>query len=259
MQKLVASRDGELTTTSLIIAEGTHNEHRNVIRLIRKYQHDLEAFGRVDFKNQTFETAGGPQAREIAILNREQSMFVMTLFRNNPVVVGFKKNLIKAFVDMEKQLEAASMFDPAALTRAEILQIALNAEEERLELEAKNQELEPKAEAYDAFLNEEGNYSVGVVAKMLGMGQNKLFRELRNAGVLISKGHLYNTPYQKYMHHFDVTHDPFRKPNGEWGVNHKTYVQPSGVNFIRKKLQLETIDPLPSSDYQGYPHEGLFH
>lgn len=137
-------------------------------------------------------------------LNREHAMLLMTYMRNTQIVRAFKKSLIKAFVDMENQHAAKPTFDPATLTRAEILQIALNPEEERLALEAKNKELEPKAEAYESSIDADGNYSVGAVAKMLGMGQNKFFRELRNAGVLIAKGHLYNTPYQKYMHHFDV-------------------------------------------------------
>ena len=82
----------------------------------------------------------------------------------------------------------------AQMTRSEILHIALNAETERLALEAKNKELEPKAEAYSSFIEADGKYSVGAVAKMLGLGQNKLFRELRNAGVFIAKGGMKNTP-----------------------------------------------------------------
>src|SRR5699024_4297554 len=68
----------------------------------------------------------------------------------------------------------------------------------------RNRELEPKAEAYDSFMDSDGTYSVGNVAKMLGTSQNRLFTELRNHGVLISKGHMRNTPYQQYMHHFTV-------------------------------------------------------
>ena len=147
----------------------------------------------------------------------------------------------------------AHQFSPADLTRAEILRIALNAEEERLALEAKNKELEPKADAYDTFIDATGKYNVGTVAKMLGMGQNKLFKELRNRGVFIAKGANANTPYQRYMHHFEVKAYTFERSNGEQVIRYTTYVQPSGVDFIRRKLGLDRIDPpslldLPTSD-----------
>lgn len=244
MQELVTTHDGQPMTTSLIIAEGVGNQHKNVLELIRNNIEDFEEFGGVAFETRV--AGQSPNPTKFAILNREHAMLLMTYMRNTQIVRAFKKNLIKAFVDMENQLATKPTFDPATLTRAEILQIALNAEEERLALEAKNKELEPKAEAYESFIDAEGKYSVGAVAKMLGMGQNKLFRELRNAGVLIAKGHLYNTPYQKYMHHFDVKARTITHSDGRESVKHTTYVQPSGIDFIRKKLGMQTIDPIPT-------------
>ncbi|WP_071579504.1 Rha family transcriptional regulator [Corynebacterium diphtheriae] len=102
-----AAPNGSLTTTSEIIAGGVGIQHKNVLETIRKNQADFEEFGRVAFETRTRQTAGGPQKTNIAILNREQAMFAMTLFRNTPVVVDFKKNLIKAFVAMEPRLEQA--------------------------------------------------------------------------------------------------------------------------------------------------------
>lgn len=65
--KLVAMNGNEPTTTSLIIAEGTENQHASVLRLVRENLEDFEEFGRVGFEIQTFETAGGPQNRTIAV------------------------------------------------------------------------------------------------------------------------------------------------------------------------------------------------
>lgn len=130
------------------------------------------------------------------------------------------------------------------ITRMELIQIALNAETERLALEAQNKELTPKAEAYDSFLDTTGKYAVGAVAQMLGMGQNKLFRELRNRKIFIATGSRRNTPYQKYLHHFEVIAHEYERSSGEQGCSYTTYVQPSGIDFIRRKLGLPTIDPL---------------
>ena len=48
------------------------------------------------------------------------------------------------FIEVEKRARMVPVFDPSQLTRSEILLIALNAEEERLALEAANKQLQPK-------------------------------------------------------------------------------------------------------------------
>ena len=97
-------------------------------------------------------------------------------------------------------------------------------------------ELEPKAANYDRFLSGDGTYSIGAVAKILGRSQNKLFDELRNAGILIAKGAMRNTPYQKYMHHFTVRAHDYMRSDGTVGTSYTTKVQPSGLAFIQAKL-----------------------
>lgn len=245
-----SGEDGHPITTSMIVAEGTGAQHSSVIRLVRDNMCDFEEFGRVGFEIEPFETAGGTQNRTVAVLNREHAMLLMTYMRNNDVVRQFKKNLIHAFTDMERRL-AAQKPDVSQLTRMELLQIAVNAEEERLALEAEKKVLAPKAEAYDSFMDADGAYSVGAVGKMLGIGQNTLFRELRNRGVFISKGRMRNTPYQKYMQHFEVKASTYTHANGAESVQYTTYVQPGGVDFVRRKLGLLTIDPLPPAGVSG--------
>lgn len=147
------------------------------------------------------------------------------------------------FAIRTREAETRPVVNGGDITRMELIQLAMNAETERLALEAKNAELEPKAEAYDNFLDATGKYSVGAVAKMLGTSQNKLFRDLRNAGVFIAKGAMHNTPYQQFMHHFEVIAHEYERSNGETGCSYTTYVQPSGIDFIRRKLGLPSIDP----------------
>lgn len=102
-------------------------------------------------------------------------------------------------------------------------------------------ELEPKADAYDQFLSGDGTYAIGAVAKMLGRSQNKLFDLLRNAGVLIAKGPMRNTPYQQYMHHFTVKAYDYERSDGSRVTSYTTRVQPSGVQFISRKLGLAIV------------------
>ncbi|WP_420098576.1 phage antirepressor KilAC domain-containing protein [Corynebacterium sp.] len=195
------------------------------------------------FKDMTsYGLAAGGRPRQDHILTLEMAKELSMIQRTER-----GRQARAYFLECGKRAQVL-LFDPNTLTRSDILQIALNAETERLALEQENRELSPKAEAYDDFLDATGKYGVGAVAKMLGTNQNKLFRDLRNAGVLISKGAMRNTPYQRYMHHFEVKAHSYERSNGEQGTPYTTYVEPSGIGFIRRKLGFESIDPPAPAD-----------
>ncbi len=192
----------------------------------------------------TLDTLGGEQS--VTIIS-ESGFYSLVLRSRKPEAKAIKRWLTHDVLPAIRKTGSYGKptIDGNSITRMELIEIARNAETERLALEAENKELAPKAEAFDAFLDATGKYSVGAVAKMLGTSQNKLFRELRNCGVLIAKGAMRNTPYQQYMHHFEVVPHEFERANGDIGCSYTTYVQPSGIDFIRRKLGLPTIDPLP--------------
>lgn len=125
---VTAADDGTLTTTSLIIANGVGNQHKNVLELIKKNLSDFEDFGRVAFETRVAGQSHNPT--RYAVLNREHAMFAMTLFRNNAVVVEFKKRLIHAFVEMEKRIrdhQATGFEIPQSYAAA--LRVAADAED----------------------------------------------------------------------------------------------------------------------------------
>ena len=92
--------DGE-PYTSEIIAEGTGIEHRKLRDTIRKYKTELETFG-LSASYQA-ESSGGRPATGY-ILNEQQSTFLLTLLKNTPVVVAFKKELVRQFFIMRDEL-----------------------------------------------------------------------------------------------------------------------------------------------------------
>ncbi|MGW2666098.1 phage antirepressor [Nocardia tengchongensis] len=113
--------------------------------------------------------------------------------------------------------------------------------EKTAELAAKVEADAPKVEAFDQFMEADGTYLVGTVARMLGTSQNKLFAELRERGVLISKGAGRNTPYQRYMEHFVVKATSYTHSDGSEGTSYTTRVRPSGVDFIRRRLAVKVV------------------
>lgn len=182
-----------------------------------------------DFSTFLSESTGGrPRQDHIITLDMAKEI---SMIQRTPK----GKQARQYFIECEKQAKQAT----PALTEDEIVHQALAITSRKVkELEARNEELEPKATAYDTFIGSDGTYSVGNVAKMLGVSQNKLFDMLRNSGIMIAKGAMRNTPYQRYMHHFMVKASNYERSNGERGTSYTTRVQPSGIDFIARKLGL---------------------
>lgn len=96
---------GEPYTTSEIIAAGTGINHRRVRDAIRKYQSDLEAFGVLGaYQTKTPNNQEGGRNATGYILNEQQATFLLTLLKNTPVVVAFKKELVRQFYTMRSLL-----------------------------------------------------------------------------------------------------------------------------------------------------------
>ncbi len=93
--------DAEPFTTSKVIAEMTGMNHRRVKDAIRKHQSAMEDFGLLG----AYETeSSGGRPEEIVMLNEQQATFLMTLLKNTPVVVAFKKELVRQFYAMRTEL-----------------------------------------------------------------------------------------------------------------------------------------------------------
>lgn len=120
-------------------------------------------------------------------------------------------------------------------TLSEALQMAADQAKQIEMLEAKNKELIPKAEFFDAVTDSKTAISIGETAKVLdaGIGQNKLFAFLRDNNILKSD----NTPYQRYidMGYFRVIEQKY-EVNGEIRISIKTLVFQKGIDFIRRLL-----------------------
>lgn len=100
----VEPKGKEPYTTSEVIAECAGIARRKIRDVIRKYKQDFEAFGRVASYQAYLETAGGSQKVTVYRLNEQQAAFLMTLLKNTPVVVEFKKELVRQFYAMRSLL-----------------------------------------------------------------------------------------------------------------------------------------------------------
>ena len=105
MNELVFLKNNQPVTTSLIVAEGTHNEHESVMRLIKEHRTDFEEYwGTIRFSDLKSGNPLGGRPTKFAWLNEPQATFLVTLLRNNEVVVEFKKRLVRDFYRMREIL-----------------------------------------------------------------------------------------------------------------------------------------------------------
>ena len=138
------------------------------------------------------------------------------------------------FIECERRAKRA----PAELTRLELLQIAMESEKERLALEAKVTELEPKANHYNRFMNAEGTYTWDEVVRIIGVGKNKMLESLRIQKVLMTGGKRQNLPYQSHMHRFEVKENTWTNPaTGFEHVSYDVRLKPEHIDFIAKKCE----------------------
>jgi len=147
-----------------------------------------------------------------------------------------QRSLIQHYFRVKQSVPETSavLSDPASL-RALLLDYA----EKALALEAEVQELTPKAAFHDAVTEAINCQTVQEVAKVLGVGPNKLFQFLRDERMLMHN----NLPYQHHIDagHFRVVEKCFRDEHGERNTYTRTLVTGKGLAYIQRRLQ----SPLP--------------
>lgn len=101
------------------------------------------------------------------------------------------------------------------------------------------EEMQPKADFFDAVADSKTAISMNEFSKVLGikgLGRNNLFEFLRDNAILDR----WNVPYQKYIDcgWFRVIEQKYTK-NGEEHISIKTLVYQKGVDAIRRKIEAQ--------------------
>lgn len=186
-----------VTMSSKEIAELTGKEHYNVIRDIRKMLADLGESTGLSFEGSYTDTTG----RGLVCFNlpRREVDILLT---------GYSAPLRAKVIDRWHELEAA-VVKPLFLvpsTYHGALRLAAELEEQRALLTHKIGVLESRVEEYTSTIHSyedlregEGGLSVSTVAKILGTGQNRLFRYMRKHQILMSEVDLKNLPAREHQ------------------------------------------------------------
>ena len=94
----------ETFTTSEVIAECAGVKRDTVQKLVQRHEKDLREFGKVGFEIRPLSGSKTGQTVKAYHLNEQQATLLLTFLRNTPVVIEFKKELVRQFFAMRKEL-----------------------------------------------------------------------------------------------------------------------------------------------------------
>ena len=168
MNQLIAMTN-EMTMSTKEISDLTGKRHDNVMADARKMLGEIGSP----------EISGGYLDKQ----DRTQPCLMLSKDETMCLVAGYSTELRFRIVKRWRELEEAQK--PVELSRLEILQMALESERARIEVEAKLAIAAPKAEFVDRYVDATGTYGFRQVAKMLSVKENWF------SDFLIEKGIMY--------------------------------------------------------------------
>jgi phage regulator Rha-like protein len=96
---IVFEKKSSVFTNSMIISEKSENQHESVVRMITANMSDFEEYGQVEFTD--FKSGKRGRPTRVYNLNQPQATLLMTFLDNSESVKKFKKDLVRAFFQME--------------------------------------------------------------------------------------------------------------------------------------------------------------
>lgn len=233
MEELVfKSTKGNAVTTSLLVAEKFGKRHADVLETIGNLVTENSA-AKFFYKSE-YDNRG--KQYPMFIMNRDGFSLLVMGF-TGAEALKFKIEYINAFNRMEKQLKE---FNPANISRLQLLEMALEAEKKVIALQ-------PKADYADRVIETETRVDIGQAAKILKLpfGRNTFFKELRSRGIFFKNR---NEPKQEFIErgYFEMfmvliptnNHGDLSKP--------KITVTQKGLYWLAKIFGVDYNDSLPT-------------
>jgi phage antirepressor YoqD-like protein len=168
----------------------------------------------------------------------EAGLYSLVLGSRKPEAKDFKRWITHEVIPQIRQTGAYSL-NPYQLIATALIE----ANKILAERDAQIQQLIPKAEFFDAVAGSKTAISMGEAAKIIyeetHLGRNKLFKVLRQKGILMSD----NIPYQEFIDrgYFRTIEQKYTVPDGSTRISIKTLVYQKGLDFIRKAIKEDNV------------------
>jgi phage antirepressor YoqD-like protein len=206
------------------IAELTGKRHPDVKRDIERMLSDLEE----DVSNFAHIYSDS--------MNREQTEFRLDRELTETLLLGYSAPLrlkvIRRLRELEAQVNGSNVTFMVPRTLPEALRLAADLADKVEEQQSVIKALEPKAEFHDAVTSAVNCQTVQEAAKLIGTGQNRLFKKLREAKLLMAD----NQPYQTAVEagYFRMVEGQYKDKRGESHTYTRTLVTGKGLAYIQK-------------------------
>ncbi|HFP4380709.1 TPA: phage antirepressor KilAC domain-containing protein [Escherichia coli] len=150
------------------------------------------------------------------------------------VVAQLSPKFTARLVDRWRELEESAVNIPKTLPDA--LRLAADLAEQKMQLENQLAITAPKVEFADR-VGEASGILIGNFAKVVGIGQNKLFAWMRDHKILIASGSRRNVPMQEYMDrgYFTVKETAVNTNHGIQ-ISFTTKITGRGQQWLTRKL-----------------------
>ena len=183
-------------------------------------------------KSMTMNAVNEPGLYRLILCSKKSAVLIFSRWITHEVLPALRKT---GFYQMEGHFpepEARPFF-----SRFDLINLALDAENECAELRGVVAQLAPKAEFFDRVAESADTFSFSETAKMMeipGFGRNNLIKFLRAKGMLMAN----NEAIQRYVDrgYFHVVQKDYRAEDGSLRISAVTRVYEKGVDFIRTLL-----------------------
>lgn len=178
---------GSLVTTSLVIAEQTGNQHKNIIALVRENLDDLNDVGMVAFETRpkpAGQIGGGPVT--VATLDEPSAALLMTYLRNTPKIKAFKKALVAEFYAMRGMLVGNN-----SMSQFDVLRHAIDGLEAAHRVAEEAKQIAQRSEArLDGIEGKHDWFSALAFARLNGLPTyEKFLRRLGSHATMVARAH----------------------------------------------------------------------
>lgn len=185
MQNIISSNSGSLTMSSLEIAGLCNKRHDHVMRDIRVMLVELHG-------SEGLPKFGASYLNE---QNKEQPCFKLPKRESLVLVAGYNVRMRAAIIDRWQELEEqanAPVLSPANLSRLQLIELAMQAEQERLVLEEKVAKIQPMADALIRIAYTDGGRCLTDSAKVLQMKPREFTAKLAQIGWIYKRAGVTN-------------------------------------------------------------------
>lgn len=218
---------------------------------ILKHSNSRVALSRLDDDEKGVSKVYTPGGQQNMNIVNEFGLYNLVLTSNLPEAKQFKRWITHEVIPSIRKHGAymtPETLEDALLNPDTLIKLATNLKEEqekRKQAEKTIEEQKPKVLFADAVETSESSVLVGELAKILkqngvDIGQNRLFKWLRNEGFLIKqKGENYNLPTQRSMEQglFEIKKRTINNPDGSIRTTRTPKVTGKGqIYFVKKFL-----------------------